>query len=773
MPVNPTYPGVYIEEIKSGVHTITGVATSITAFLGRAARGPVNEAVTINSYADFERIFGGLWEHSTLGFAVRDFYLNGGSQAIIVRLYSPYFINAEDRQVAQDAVQPLLDAAKGAAANIQAIVEAVSNAAEKVNVSPVAVRAANAIVLATKSAANKLNAKPDDVKSAVSDAAASAFPVTKAKLNVAGLPLEAANEGSWGEYLEAYIDFNVSDAVAKSMGLDDTDLFNLTVIDNSGGQTELFRNLTLRDSPLRIDKVLKDQSDLVRWVGDLDQSPVTEREELLASAKTQYDSIPTGQPQALFDEVQTKRNVSDAARKKYTYAIAKQAQSIMDKYDSGSFDKAQAEVDKKQQAVDEAKKGLEEAEATGNSDDINRAQDALNTANTNLANAQTARDALTPIGIATKLRDDAQAKMAAATTAQNKDDYDKALIARDNAQAALDALNSQQDMIQKKNAADNAKPDAQKAVDGNWLTVEDFTGNGTEANKLGLYALEQADLFNILCIPPYLPTGDVDVDLVSAAAAYCERRRALLLVDPPHDWLDKDRAKTKFTDATIDNVGTRSSYAALFFPRFLQPNPLHNNQVEEFVPCGAVAGIFARTDVQRGVWKAPAGIDASLVGVPQLTVNLTDLENGELNPLGINCLRSFPIYGRVVWGSRTLRGADQFADDYKYIPVRRTALFIEESLYRGTKWVVFEPNDEPLWAQIRLNVGAFMHNLFRQGAFQGQTPRDAYLVKCDKETTTQNDIDLGIVNILVAFAPLKPAEFVIIQIQQMAGQIEV
>jgi phage tail sheath protein FI len=204
-----------------------------------------------------------------------------------------------------------------------------------------------------------------------------------------------------------------------------------------------------------------------------------------------------------------------------------------------------------------------------------------------------------------------------------------------------------------------------------------------------------------------------------------------------------------------------------------QPNPLRDDQVEDFSALGAVAGVFARTDAQRGVWKAPAGLDATLVGVPQLSVPLTDPENGELNPLGINCLRAFPIGGRVVWGARTLRGADQLADEYKYIPVRRVALYIEESLYRGLKWVVFEPNDEPLWAQIRLNVGAFMHNLFRQGAFQGTSPRDAYFVKCDKETTTQNDINLGIVNIIVGFAPLKPAEFVIIKLQQMAGQIEV
>jgi phage tail sheath protein FI len=153
-------------------------------------------------------------------------------------------------------------------------------------------------------------------------------------------------------------------------------------------------------------------------------------------------------------------------------------------------------------------------------------------------------------------------------------------------------------------------------------------------------------------------------------------------------------------------------------------------------------------------------------------VPLTDAENGELNQRGINCLRAMPASGRVVWGARTLRGADQLADEYKYIPVRRTALFIEESLFRGLKWVVFEPNDEPLWAQVRLNVGAFMHNLFRQGAFQGSSPRDAYFVRCDKDTTTQNDINLGVVNVLVGFAPLKPAEFVVLKLQQIAGAIE-
>jgi len=216
----------------------------------------------------------------------------------------------------------------------------------------------------------------------------------------------------------------------------------------------------------------------------------------------------------------------------------------------------------------------------------------------------------------------------------------------------------------------------------------------------------------------------------------------------------------------------RHTNAAVYYPQLQIFDPLNGNRPREIGASGTLAGIYALTDATRGVWKAPAGTEAKLVGA-SLREQLTDDENGDLNPLGINVLRNFPIFGNVSWGARTLFGADQQTSEWKYIPVRRTALFLEESLYQGLKWVVFEPNDEPLWAQIRLNVGAFMQNLFRQGAFQGKTPREAYLVKCDSETTTQNDINLGIVNILVGFAPLKPAEFVIIQIQQLAGQIQV
>jgi len=275
----------------------------------------------------------------------------------------------------------------------------------------------------------------------------------------------------------------------------------------------------------------------------------------------------------------------------------------------------------------------------------------------------------------------------------------------------------------------------------------------------GITTLDQCDLFNILCIPPYRTDGNVDLTVIKAAASYCEKRRAFFIVDSPTAWIDTATAKT--------GIGTTSANAAIYFPRLMQHNPLKNGQVEMFSSCGAVAGIFARTDANRGVWKAPAGNDATISGINGLSLSISDAQNGELNPLGINCLRSFPNIGAVVWGSRTLAGVGAF--DWKYIPVRRTALFIEESLYRGTQWAAFELNDEALWAEIRLQVGAFMQDLFLRGAFQGQTPRDAYFVKCD--TTTQADLELGVVNILVGYAPLKPAEFIVLTIQQMTGQV--
>jgi uncharacterized protein len=297
-----------------------------------------------------------------------------------------------------------------------------------------------------------------------------------------------------------------------------------------------------------------------------------------------------------------------------------------------------------------------------------------------------------------------------------------------------------------------------------------------ESLRDGLRALDRIApfRFNLLCLPATAALAPVDAKAtVDFAAAYVSDKRAFLLVDPPAELAgaDVDPAGAAQTWLLSANAPAATPNAAVYFPRLSVADPLNPGRTREIGPSGTMAGIYARTDATRGTWKAPAGIDATIVGAVPV-FNLTDDDSGVLNPIAINALRTFPIIGSVAWGARTLFGADQRASEWKYVPVRRMAHYLENSLVDGLSWVVFEPNDEPLYSQIRLNVGAFMQGLFLQGAFQGTTPREAYLVKCDRTTTTQADIDRGIVNILVGFAPLKPAEFVVIRIQQLAGQTQ-
>jgi len=525
MPVTPTYPGVYIEEIASGVRTIVGVATSITAFLGTAAKGPTDKPVTVFSFSDFSRQFGDLDIAHPMSYAVNDFFANGGGQAVIARLY--------------------------------------------------------------KAAANATG---------------------QAVLPVNGLDLVAATPGTWGDALLARVDHEVSEDVATDFGLAKADLFNLSVKLGENGPLETFLNVTTKESPRRVDRVLAAGSSLARVTSALPD-----------------------------DDIPTKSATPPAGESPWGPTASK------------------------------------------------------------------------------------------VTT---------------------------------------------KGGDSGILDLAAYKGDRND--RTGKFLLEGTDLFNILCISANRRDESVPAGVHDDALGYCVERRAFLVVDAPVEWTHA----AAVSDATglvtgLGLTGTKARNAAVYYPRVLQADPLRGGQVDTFPASGAIAGTMARTDSQRGVWKAPAGIDASLSGLSGLADDLTDMENGVLNQVGVNCLRTFPVYGRVVWGARTLRGADQAADEYKYVPVRRTALFLEESLYRGLKWVVFEPNDEPLWAQIRLNVGAFMQSLFRQGAFQGTTPREAYFVKCDKDTTTQDDRNKGIVNIVVGFAPLKPAEFVIVKLQQMAGQIDV
>ena len=527
MTVPISYPGVYITEIPSGSRTIVGVATSITAFVGAASRGPADVPVTIFSFADFERTFGGLSRTSGLGYAVRDFYQNGGGEALIVRLV--HYKTDEDGNIIED----------------------------------------------------------DETSAAV------------ATLDVDGLKLAAIGPGTWGNALQVEVSYpSPADAkdVGQAQGVADDALFSLVVRDgepNGGGLEETYFNVTVVDGPARVTEVLA-ASRLVRVVGTAADLPASR------------PSV-TGDPR---------------------------------KFSDGTLGR-----------------------------------------------------------------------------------------------------------------------------DGGPLVETDYVP--TDVTKPGLDALLLADLFNLLCIPPPTLETGVDTAVWIAAKALCFKQRAFLIVDPP---LNSDLTSLTAPESLfVALAGLDARNAAIYFPRILSSDPLRGGATGSFAACGAIAGVYARTDGSRGVWKAPAGVDATLSGAVGLTSTLTDAENGLLNPKGINVLRTFRGTGSVVWGARTLRGSDTLADDYKYVPVRRLALYLEETLYRSTQWVVFEPNDAPLWAQIRASIGAFMQDLFRRGAFQGATPRDAFFVRCDADTTTQNDIDRGVVNILIGFAPLKPAEFVVISIQQQTA----
>ena len=288
--------------------------------------------------------------------------------------------------------------------------------------------------------------------------------------------------------------------------------------------------------------------------------------------------------------------------------------------------------------------------------------------------------------------------------------------------------------------------------------VRDFVDHGgtQQVTLPALDALADVDLFNLLCVLPDTTAGDVSPETWQAALRVCVQRRAMLIVDPPAAWTDAATAAASVGDLGLTGDDARN--AALYFPR-----------ATDRVACGAIAGVIARTDATRGVWKAPAGVEATL-GF-ELQHPLTNDDSGRLNVAGINGLRLFPVYGTVIWGARTMRGADAFADDYKYIPVRRLALNIEESLLRGLAWTVWQPNDMQLWSQIRQSAETFLTDLWRQGAFAGAKPNEAFFVRCDETTTTGADIEQGIVNVTIGFAPARPAEFIILDIRLLAASL--
>jgi phage tail sheath protein FI len=631
MPVPLTYPGVYIEEISSGVRTITGVATAIAAFVGFTRKGVPDKAVTITSFGDFERAYGGLDRDSPVSYAVRQFFANGGTQAIIVRVATGYASAAWALQDSTPADALYVTASSpgrwGNDLRVSVDRAGARNPDAEFNL-VVSQLQADGVTLVPVETHRNLNLDSNSAQYAVS-VINSASALVTVKRNPALDPLGAFTQAGCA----------VSTAVTFPLAVSDL------VIAGVANGTTLFR-LTLASLPVDMAGLVAETNTAIGNAG-------------LAAALKASESGADG-------------NVGSGCLKL-------------------------------------------ESLVSGESSAVSIAGGAFGglTGAIHLGFANGGRE----------FTGNAEHRPAVVT-----------------------------DFVPPTTGVDGSAAGATEIV-------------GSKSAKTGIYALLDVDLFNILSIPETFGMSDLQAAaVIREAVDLCEKRRAFYIVDAPS-------GKTLSNIASWANGATQSRNAAVYFPAVIQTDPLNGLRPRAMAPSGTLAGVYARTDANRGVWKAPAGTDATLNGVIDLASPVSDAENGLINPKGINAIRSFPAYGRVAWGARTLKGADAQADEYKYVPVRRLALFLEESLYRGTQWVVFEPNDEPLWAQIRLNIGAFLNGLFRQGAFQGKTPKEAYFVKCDRETTTQADINLGIVNILVGFAPLKPAEFVVIQLQQIAGDI--
>lgn len=736
MPTQVSYPGVYIEEISSGVRTIAGVATSITAFIGRTLRGPVNEPKIVNNFGDFERIFGGLAADHTVAYAVQDFFGNGGAQALIVRLYHPFFPD----DAARAAALAVATAQAQAAANAIGAVAATAAGAGGATAASVAAAANAQVAAAGAPGKAALLAAQQVAAAAQTESARPPYMTTAQRLDISGGPTGGTLKLSFKSAETAAI--QLTDLIgatgeatlsAALEGLSTIGAGNLASVARSG-VTPNFSFLITFGGALAGPQSLIALSDNSLTGGAsptvVISFPLPDAASVAAAAASAVNSAVSAASGA----------VAPINRAQLTFANGLKLEAAS----PGAWgNRLEIRVDHQTKANDD-----------GTADDT-----LYNLTISDGVTGKTERIRnVTGMANATRL---------VSRVLVNESSLVRVIGTPPESRPAESAIGSDGNVVTTKVDVTGRAADSQPLS-----AAADFIGS--PADKTGLFALEKADLFNLLCIPPDNRDGDTDKSVYQRAMVYCQDRRAMLIVDSPAAWSANPDAAVATAIAGLSGLGFNgpaARNAALFFPRILESDPMRDGQIDTFVACGAIAGIFARTDATRGVWKAPAGLDAALNGIAGLQVNLSDGENGQLNPLGVNSLRTFPTAGRVVWGARTLRGSDSLADEYKYIPVRRLALFIEESLYRGTQWVVFEPNDEPLWAQIRLNLGAFMQNLFRQGAFQGKSPREAYFVKCDRETTTQNDIDLGIVNIVVGFAPLKPAEFVIIKIQQIAGQI--
>lgn len=762
MAVAVSYPGVYIQEVPSGSRAIAGVPTSIAAFAGYTARGAVNQPEQLFSFADFERAFGGLHLDSPLSYAVNHFFLNGGATAWVVRV-------AAGAAAAEIGLQTLagnltltaIASSEGLWGNslVLNVDYATSNPASSFNLTVTELEERNGRFIAARSETHRnLSMDPLSGNYAISAVNASSDLITLRDENAVG----AIQGEARSRPLQNAVAGDLNDDVRRlSISLDGGPYYEFDLFDVGGSLADLTAiatqiatavptlepgNPAFTGFTCAIDGTT---NEIVATSGTTSrQSAVSFRQASIRSATATLQLGLTAGGRETQGSAPTRPAATGTSGDRIpdfsTVTFADPEDFTVDLLDSTGGNLGSETFQLQNSGLGDpivAPTSLAEARTQIETAMRGLTQDAFSQARVEVVD-----DALviTPGGADSSLRFSFSDGGATALGLDGGNEFENVAAYQLGVGPTVAA---QQSAV---GGADGAPP-------------TDLEVQGSRAQKTGIYALEDVDLFNILNLPEVTDTG-----VLANAIAYAEERRSMILIDMDANVNSFDEARDWINDPA--NAGLRHRNAVTYFPRVSMPDPLQGNRARPFANSGLMAGLYSRTDAARGVWKAPAGIEARLRGVQALDYVLSDPENGVLNPLGLNSLRTFPVFGSVSWGARTMVGADALTSEWKYVPVRRLALYIEESLYRGTQFVVFEPNDEPLWAQIRLSVGSFMNNLFRQGAFQGATPQDAYLVRCDSSTTTQADIDLGIVNILVGFAPLKPAEFVIIQIQQLAGQ---
>ena len=870
MPISPTYPGVYIQELPSGVHTIAGASTSNTAFVDFFSRGPVGVAQRITSFTDFERFFGGLDKRSEASYQIMQYYLNGGQIGYVVRVVPESSVTADVDLREPDIVIPG-SITLGAKDQAQFTATVDGGVTWSVNTpsstdptvigsidpvtglyqapSPLKLPAGSTSITVTVVAQGKkdcsshptatITLNPVSVSISPADGIAGPGEQILFKAAVAGSSNQkvkwflAGGAGSIdanGLYtapasIAAAATVTVhAKAVADAKAADATQTLKLQPVHVTAARASIASNQSVLLTAHTASSVLPSS---IAWTfTGAPATPITGQTycykpakdfvgdmEITATAGDQSDkSTITVVPQysVTINVNPPVQPASDGYHVEVGNALELSAVTAGDPSNAVTWSASAGVID--DQGVYRAPASLPNPTAkldvviTAASSNDPSASPQSNTLTIHVDPPESRfrvtasspgvwGNHLRALAMKGRLYTDANPVFTllvqetdALGNVLNAETFSGLSASADSVNYCVSVVNDESSLVRLVDFGGDYlmpyllpynSPDADGAFqilsggdDGAWDETNDEFATALrnaltdDSSPLSYLA---PDLFNILCLPA---TADMDADamgsVMSQAQTYCASKRAFYIVDIPNSQVIPSPQKmAAWFENNLEFLD--SDAAAIYYPRLNMPDPLDDYRVRETGSSGTLAGLYASTDLARGVWKAPAGTQIPLSGASPVYV-MKDTDNGLLNPLGINAIRSFPVYGVLSWGARTLRGADELADQWKYIPVRRIAQYIENSLYAGLTWAVFEPNDTPLWSSIVLNVTAFMNSLFRQGAFQGSSPKDAYFVKCDASTTTQYDIDRGVVNVVVGFAPLKPAEFVIVQIQQIAGQ---